>query len=50
MPDKYENTNGEEMTLATAEGDWTNSIATLLILTLLTSWGSVPTGHEDPDK
>lgn len=50
MPDKPDNTNGEEIMLATAEGDWLNQIAALLILALFTSWGSVPPEHEDPDK
>lgn len=50
MPDKLENTNGEEIILATAEGDWFNQIAALLILALFTDWGSVPDAHEVPDK
>ena len=50
MPDNLENTNGEEMSTVTAEGDWFNQFAGLLILALFSTWGSVPDEHENPDK
>lgn len=49
MPDKIQNTNGEELMLATAEGDWFNNIALLLILAL-TGWTFSPDSNEDAPK
>ena len=50
MPDNLENTNGEEMSMAPAEGDWLDQFAGLLILALFSTWGSVLNEHENPDK